>query len=71
MRRRACLLVFALGLLTLAASANAAVVQDSGIRITVLSQVKPFKLPRAGTAPIAVLVSGHVASTCAQLGDTL
>jgi hypothetical protein len=63
MRRRFCALAIALALLILAASASAAVVQDGGIRITVLSQVKPFKLPRQGTAPIAVFVSGHIAST--------
>jgi hypothetical protein len=63
MRRRACSLAIALALLILAASASAAVVQDAGIRITVLSQVKPFKLPRRDTAPIAVFVSGHIAST--------
>ncbi len=60
---RACLLFCALGVFALGASASAAVVQDGGIRITVLSQVKPFKLPRHGTAPIAVFVSGHVAAT--------
>lgn len=61
MRRRACLFVCALVLCSAAATASAAVVQDGGIRITVLSQIKPFKLPRRGTAPIAVFVSGHVA----------
>ena len=49
-------------LLTMVAGAHAAVVQEAGLRITVLSQVKPFKLPRTATAPIAVFVSGHVAS---------
>jgi hypothetical protein len=40
--------------------AHAAVVQIEGVRITVLSQVMPYKLPRAGTAPIAVLLAGHL-----------
>jgi hypothetical protein len=41
---------------------QAAVVQDQGLRITVLSQILPYKLPRHGTAPIAVFVSGHIAT---------
>jgi hypothetical protein len=62
MRRRGWFLAPIFLLLMIAAGARAAVVQDGGLRITVLSQVKPFKLPRTGTAPIAVFVSGHVAS---------
>lgn len=46
-----------------AAAASATVVQDGTVRITVLSQVAPYKLPRTGTAPISVFVGGHVAST--------
>ena len=42
------------------ASVNAAVIQRDNLRITVLSQVQPYKLPRIGTAPIAVFVSGHL-----------
>jgi hypothetical protein len=61
-KRRLFLLFCSLGAFAATASASAAVVQDGGIRITVLSQVKPFKLPRHGTAPIAVFVSGHVAN---------
>jgi hypothetical protein len=63
MRIRGWLFVGVFATFWLAATASAAVVQDGGIRITVLSQVKPFKLPRKGTAPIAVFVSGHVASS--------
>jgi hypothetical protein len=44
----------------IAIAASAAVVQEQGLRITVLSQIQPFKLPRIGTAPIAVFVSGHI-----------
>ncbi|MGE5280905.1 MAG: hypothetical protein ACM3N0_01035 [Chloroflexota bacterium] len=43
-----------------AAGAGAAVVQQGGLRITVLAQIKPYKLPRHGTAPIAVFVGGHL-----------
>lgn len=53
----------ALGVLMAAVTvslASAAVVQEGNLRITVHSQVKPFRLPRTGTAPIAVFVSGHI-----------
>lgn len=40
--------------------ATAATIQQSGLRITVLAQIKPYKLPRHGTAPIAVFVAGHL-----------
>jgi hypothetical protein len=33
------------------------------LRITVLAQVEPNKLPRTGTAPIAVFVAGHLQSS--------
>ena len=45
-------------LLALAGATTAATIQDGGLRITVLSQVQPYKLPRHGTAPIAVFVGG-------------
>jgi hypothetical protein len=44
------------------AIASGAVVQQDNLRITVLSQILPFKLPRVGTAPIAVFISGHIAT---------
>ena len=56
---RAGALVLAL-LLCCAAAATAAVLQQDGLRITVLSQVEPYKLPRKGTAPIAVFVGGSL-----------
>ena len=40
--------------------ATAAVIQQGGLRITVLAQLKPYKLPRHGSAPIAVFVAGHL-----------
>jgi hypothetical protein len=49
-----------LAVLACASLAHATVVQEGNIRITVLSQVLPYKLPRKGTAPIAVFVSGHL-----------
>ena len=46
--------------LTLVSLAGATTLQEGGLRITVLSQVQPYKLPRKGTAPIAVFVSGSL-----------
>src|SRR5215475_5683268 len=60
MRRRAVVLALGLGALACASLAHATVVQKDNLRITVLSQVLPYKLPRHGTAPIAVFVSGHL-----------
>jgi len=44
----------------LAALASAANVQVGNLRITVQSQIQPFKLPRDKPAPIAVFLAGHV-----------
>jgi hypothetical protein len=38
------------------------VVQPRGLRVTVLSQIQPNKLPRVEPAPIAVFISGHIAT---------
>ena len=42
--------------------ASASVIQEGNLRISVSSQIKPYKLPRKGTAPIAVFVAGHLQS---------
>lgn len=60
MGRRAAILGSAVAVLAAASLAHAAVVQQGNLRVTVLSQVQPYKLPRKGTAPIAVFVSGHL-----------
>jgi len=60
MARRLTALAVAVGLLAFASLAQATVVQEGNLRITVLSQVLPYKLPRKGTAPIAVFVAGHL-----------
>lgn len=44
------------------ATGLAVVVQEAGVRITVLSQVMPYKLPRDKPAPIAIFVAGHLAA---------
>jgi hypothetical protein len=43
-----------------ASLAHATTIQSGGLRITVLAQVAPYRLPRTGTAPISAFVSGHV-----------
>jgi len=56
------LLAIAAATLLAAAIATAATIQQGDLRITVLAQLKPYKLPRVGTAPIAVFVAGHLQS---------
>jgi len=59
------------GLIGLTAVAGAAVVQVGKLRITVQSRILPFKLPRHQPAPIAVFLSGHVASTTGEVPPQL
>jgi hypothetical protein len=54
-----------------AGASTAATVQQEGLRITVLSQIKPFKLPRKEPAPIAVFISGHVGTPSGQVPPQL
>jgi hypothetical protein len=49
----------------------AEVVQQGNLRLTLLSQVMPRKLPRSGTAPIAVFVVGHVAAVDGRVPEQL
>lgn len=62
-RRLAAFAVVLAGLVLSAGAASATVVQDGSVRVTILTQIAPYKLPRVGTAPISVFVAGHVAST--------
>jgi hypothetical protein len=62
MRKRAGALVLIGLAITSITAASAAVIEEGNLRITVLSQIQPFKLPRAGTAPIAVFIAGHIAT---------
>jgi hypothetical protein len=59
MKRAGVLVIIGLAL-TGAGIAAAETIQQEGLRITVHSQLQPFKLPRAGTAPIAVFIAGHI-----------
>jgi hypothetical protein len=49
-------------LVSLGAIATAAVVQQGNVRVTLLSQVEPYKLPRIGTSPISVFLAGRIAA---------
>lgn len=53
-------LAVAVLLCVLSAGADATVVQDEAIRVTILTRIAPYRLPRTGTAPISVFLSGHV-----------
>jgi hypothetical protein len=57
--------------LAVTAVASATVIQQGNLRITVLSQIQPYKLPRQGTAPIAVFVSGHLSAPHGGIPDQL
>jgi hypothetical protein len=63
MARRAGALALATLTLTSATLAQATTVQVGNLRITVLAQIKPYKLPRTRPAPIAVFIAGHLQST--------
>lgn len=43
--------------------ALAVVVQQDGLRVSITAQLKPYKLPRTGGAPIDVFIGGHIEST--------
>jgi hypothetical protein len=58
-------------LIVFAAVSAAAVVQQGNLRITLRSQVMPYKLPRTRPAPIAVFVAGHVAAVHGGVPDQL
>jgi hypothetical protein len=60
MGKRTLALALGVGVLACATLAHAAVIQEGNVRINVLSQILPYKLPRKGTAPIAIFVSGHL-----------
>jgi hypothetical protein len=53
------------------ATASATTIQSGNLRVTVLAQVEPPKLPRKTPAPIAVFLAGHVASVDGALPPQL
>jgi hypothetical protein len=59
--RRFILLPLALlAALTVVATSFAEVVQQGTLRVSISTQVKPYRLPRTDPAPIKVLIAGHV-----------
>lgn len=52
-----------LGLLAFASLTSAEVTQKQGVRVSVEGSIKPSKLPRTGTAPVAVSFGGHIAAS--------
>ncbi len=54
------LVVASLAFVAIASTATATVVRSGDLRITVLGQILPFKLPRGELAPVAVFISGHI-----------
>ena len=61
--RRALLLGAAAILIAAVPQATAELVQKDGIRVSVSGTLTPKRLPRHGTAPIAVTVGGHISAT--------
>jgi hypothetical protein len=59
-RAKAGALLAALLVLGTTAIAAASVIQSGNLRVTVLAQVEPPKLPRKDPSPIAVFISGHI-----------
>ena len=58
--RRSVVVLAALLIALGAAIAAATVIQTGNLRVTVLAQVEPPKLPRKTPAPIAVFIAGHI-----------
>lgn len=63
--------VFVITALLVAATAQAEVVQRGDLRVTVGAELSPRRLPRVGTAPIAVTVGGQVDTTDGELPPRL
>lgn len=61
-KARAILLVAALALLALTATAGAEVVQKGTLRVGFEARITPHTLPRHGTAPIAVTLGGKISA---------
>jgi len=67
----AVVLLVALGALGAAGLSSATTIQEGNLRVTLRSQVVPYKLPRTGTAPIAVFVAGHIEAVDGGVPDQL
>jgi hypothetical protein len=47
----------------IASGALASTIQEGTLRVSITTQIRPFRLPRADPAPISVFLAGHIAST--------
>jgi hypothetical protein len=63
MRRLLIVSLASLASLALAAAALATVRQSGTLRVSIATQIKPYKLPRTEAAPIDVFLAGHISST--------
>jgi hypothetical protein len=69
---RLSLLALGIAIVLLAvAAATAAVIQSGNLRLTVLAQVEPPKLPRKTPAPIAVFIAGHIGTANGEVPPQL
>jgi hypothetical protein len=68
--RKTVIMFFAVGLLA-AGAARAEVVQRGNLRVAVSGALTPTRLPRTGTAPIAVTVGGKITTTDGSLPPQL
>lgn len=74
MNRKRIYLIFPialLGILAIAALAQATITQKGNLRLTVQGHLAPKKLPREGVAPISVSVGGQITTTDETLPPTL
>jgi hypothetical protein len=62
-KRSAALVLSALACLCLCTIASATITQKGNLRVAVQGRLSPKKLPRKGTAPIAVTVGGEISTT--------
>jgi hypothetical protein len=63
MRIGTLVLLVSLALACATSGALAATVQEGTLRVSITTQIKPFRLPRTDPAPISVFLAGHIAST--------
>jgi hypothetical protein len=57
--------------LAFAAVASATVEQQGTLRVSIATQVKPYKLPRTEAGPIKVLIAGHVYTSTGEVPPQL
>ena len=57
--------------LALVATSFAATVQEGTLRVSITTQVRPYRLPRTDPGPIDVFIAGHIASTTGDVPSQL